>query len=183
VVEPEVRQPGQEDAAGRDVVVGTEDSVLDGGCSTSSPGGVWSANWPGCSGWSPSAGPRHDQTDRARLGLLGSSSRTRNTVLTGSRPGTAAICTASTRNLAHSTVSIGQRLISMNPYSDPSDCSGATSIDGRPSMMTSQRAHQITTPRRAKLITAGGSIVHVDALADKGVRVPTHLRTMIDTQS
>ena len=106
--------------------------MLDGGCSTIRPGGVYAANCPGCSGWSPISWPSATTRPTAPgCGCSGSSSRTRNTVLTGSSPGTAAICTASTRNLAHSTVSCGHRLISMNPYSDPSDWSGATSIDGR----------------------------------------------------
>src|SRR6478735_1717456 len=61
------------------------------------------------------------------------SSHTRNTVLVISRPGTAAIRTARTRNLVHSTVSVGQRPISRNPDSAPSDTIGATSTAERPS--------------------------------------------------
>ena len=120
-----------------------------------------------------SAGPRRRRARRRPpAGASGSSSRTRNTVLTGSSPGTAAICTASTRNLAHSTVSCGQRPISRKPYSDPPDCSGATSIDdGRPCHGDLQLGGADAPPGHGDDAAPerAGTIVSSPGLADKRV--------------
>ena len=59
----------------------------------------------------------------------GRSSRTRNTVLVGSMPGTLATRTASSRKRAHSTVLAGQRPDTRKPLSTPWAWKGDTSTE------------------------------------------------------
>ena len=90
--------------------------MLDGGCRTTSPGGWRLRELPRAQRVITEQLAFQDhQADGIGCAGSGRSSRTRNTVLPWSIPGTAAICTASTRNFAHSTVSCGQRPISMKP--------------------------------------------------------------------
>ena len=146
------------------------------GADTSRPGGWYAANWPGRSGWSPISWPSATTSPTAPgCGFSGSSSRTRNTVLTGSRPGTAAICTARIENLAHSTVSLRPPAEQQEAVQRPVGLQRGHLDRCRSTVHDDLPVRVLAGLRRV----AGrvGPWCGRPALADKRAGVPTHVRS------
>src|SRR5581483_7479464 len=94
-----------------------------------SPGGVWSAKCPGATADSPTTGPSASTSPTVPgSGSSGKSSRTPKIVVVESNPGSDATRTATMSSCAHSLVESGQRPETTNPFSEPCEWNGATSM-------------------------------------------------------
>ena len=108
---------------------GNDGVVSDGGCNIISAGGWWSAKCPGAMADSPTTGP--SATTKPTVpgsGDSGNSSRAPKTVVVESNPGNEATRTATIRSWAHSFVESGHRPEITNPFSEPREWKGATSM-------------------------------------------------------